>query len=140
MYLRVIREPSPDGTRVVSGSYDVSGRIWNTATGEIEHALEGHSDPVMFMAFSPDGTRVVSSLYDNSVRVWNTITGESTSLSESEYCQLPDGSKVHHLLRGQFQLFPSGDQDVYLSPDGNRILTKQPKRLAGYPQNYATVV
>ena len=50
---------SPDGTRVVSGSYDHSVRIWNAITGEIERVLEGHQDHVISVAFSPDGARVV---------------------------------------------------------------------------------
>ena len=50
---------SPDGTRVVSGSYDGSLRIWNAATGEIGRVLEGDSREVNSVSFSPDGTRVV---------------------------------------------------------------------------------
>ena len=33
----------PDG-RIVSGSYDSTLRIWNSASGECEVLLEGHSD------------------------------------------------------------------------------------------------
>jgi len=34
---------SPDGARVVSGSYDSLVRIWNAVTGEMEDVLKGHS-------------------------------------------------------------------------------------------------
>ena len=34
---------SPDGLKVVSGSYDNTVRIWDAVTGECEQTLEGHS-------------------------------------------------------------------------------------------------
>ena len=67
---------SPDGTRVVSGSWDRLVRIWNAATEDIECALEGHSSRVTSVAFSPDGTHVVSGSIDMSVRIWSAMAGE----------------------------------------------------------------
>ncbi|TFK97743.1 hypothetical protein BDV98DRAFT_607426 [Pterulicium gracile] len=67
---------SPDGTRVVSGSWDNSLRIWDTSTGEEKHKLDGHTESVYSVAFSSDGTRVVSGSCDNSLRIWDASTGE----------------------------------------------------------------
>ena len=67
---------SPDGTRVVSGSYDKM-RIWDAASGEcvVVGPLDGHLD-VTSVAFSPDGTRVVSGSLDRAVRIWDAASGE----------------------------------------------------------------
>ena len=73
---------SDDGTCVVSGSKDHSVRIWNAATGDIEHVLNGHSDQVNSIAFSHDGTRVVSGSNDRTVRIWNVNTGEMERVFE----------------------------------------------------------
>jgi WD40 repeat protein len=46
---------SPDGQRVVSGSYDETVRLWDAATGALQQTLEGHSSGVTSVAFSSDG-------------------------------------------------------------------------------------
>ena len=73
---------SPDGNRVVSGSWDSTVRIWNASTGQPESILEGHSNWVDSVAFSHDGTRVVSGSYDDTVRIWNMATGRQESVLE----------------------------------------------------------
>jgi WD40 repeat protein len=41
------------------------------------HLLEGHTGPVLGVAYSPDGKRIASASADKSVRVWNAKTGEA---------------------------------------------------------------
>ncbi|KAJ6543485.1 hypothetical protein B0H10DRAFT_2244444 [Mycena sp. CBHHK59/15] len=67
---------SQDGSRVVSGSFDNTVRIWNATTGEVEAELNGHTDTVTSVAFSQDGSRAVSGSYDKTVRIWNATTDE----------------------------------------------------------------
>jgi hypothetical protein len=46
---------SPDGARVLSGSYDKSLRLWDAATGALLRTFQGHagfSDEVLEVAFS----------------------------------------------------------------------------------------
>ncbi|KAH7346491.1 hypothetical protein BKA65DRAFT_428866 [Rhexocercosporidium sp. MPI-PUGE-AT-0058] len=91
---------SPDGTQVVSGSYDETVRLWDAATGALQQTLEGHSNWVISVAFSPDGTQVVSGSYDKTVRLWDTATGalQQTLKGHSDYVTSvafsPDGTQV----------------------------------------------
>ena len=48
---------SPDGRRIVSGSYDKTVKVWDAATGQEMLTLKGHT-AVYSVAFSPDGRRI----------------------------------------------------------------------------------
>ena len=90
-----------DGSRIVSGSFDKTVRVWNAATGTCVATLTGHSDLVRSVAFNHDGSRIVSGSKDKTVRVWNAETGE------------------------QMMKFTHDDwvASVAFSPDGTRIVS-----------------
>jgi WD40 repeat protein len=69
---------SPDGKRVVTASFDNTGRVWDAATGAAIVPLNGHSGWVTSAAFSytDGGQRIVTASYDKTARVWNASTGE----------------------------------------------------------------
>jgi WD40 repeat protein len=72
---------SPDGRFLVSGSEDVTLKIWDTATGNVLRTLSGHDQAVLAAAISPDGRLIASGSADQTVRVWNVVTGQSTRVA-----------------------------------------------------------
>jgi hypothetical protein len=95
---------SPDGRRIVSGSFDNTLRLWDAASGKpIGPPLEGHTDRVRSVAFSPDGRRIVSGSFDDTLRLWDGASGK------------PIGPP----LEGHTE----GVRSVAFSPDGRRIVS-----------------
>jgi WD40 repeat protein len=94
---------SPDGQRLLTGSFDKSLKLWNVADGKNEKTYagpSGHNDLVLTTAFSPDGRNFASGAKDNSIKLWDMpISGafrdfagvSAPALAEAV---TPDGSKL----------------------------------------------
>ena len=91
-------------SRLISGSGGISDhantlRVWDAATGECLHILEGHTDWVNCLVILPDG-RLVSVSDDLTIRVWDTATGQCLQTLEGHMKRvtcvaiLPDGNLV----------------------------------------------
>ncbi|KAH8802296.1 hypothetical protein DL96DRAFT_765240 [Flagelloscypha sp. PMI_526] len=93
---------SPDGHRVVSGSADVTVRIWDAESGRQLRKLDGHRDFVLSVAFSPDGKYIVSGSHDNTVLIWVVESGRQL-----------------HQLKGHHDSVTS----VAFSPEGIRVVS-----------------
>jgi WD40 repeat protein len=70
---------SPCGKNVVSGSDDMTVRIWDVESGDEVRVMEGHSSRVTSVAYSPCGKYVVSRSWDYKVITWDTNTGTNVS-------------------------------------------------------------
>ena len=64
---------SPDGSRVVTGSDDMTAKVWDARTGAELLTLKGHTGPVYSVTFSPDGSRVVTGSYVGPMPVSDEI-------------------------------------------------------------------
>src|SRR5262249_47382318 len=68
---------SPDGGRVLSGSFDGKVKLWDVATGALLHTFDGHSGWVRSVPVAPDGGRVLSCRADRTLKVWGAANGEA---------------------------------------------------------------
>ncbi len=71
---------SPDGTRLITGSYDSTVCLWDVATGKRLRVLHGHSGRVQNVSFSRDASRALSCSSDGTMRVWDVEAGTQVSM------------------------------------------------------------
>jgi WD40 repeat protein len=92
---------TPDGTRLLTSSFDDSAKIWDVRTGEAVRALPGHTKAVGAVRVTPDGRYAVTA-GDQTLRVWS----------------LPDGKPVRTIDTDTQQVFT-----VAISPDGRTLVS-----------------
>jgi WD40 repeat protein len=64
---------SPDGSQLVSGSYDSTARLWSVASGKPLQVLTGHSSFVLCVAFHPNGKQVASCSFERKAVLIDTV-------------------------------------------------------------------
>jgi eukaryotic-like serine/threonine-protein kinase len=135
---------SPDGSRIVSASWDRTAKMWDARTGTPLLDLKGHTGAVSSVAFSPDGTRIITGSYDQTAKVWDARTGKvlvdvkGHSRSVKAVAFSPDAAriltgsgdgtaKIWDARSGKSLLELKGRMgevdSVSFSPDGSRIVT-----------------
>ena len=92
---------SPDGKRLITGSWDRTAMIWDAATGRPLIALRGHTDKITGVAFAGP-SRAITSSADGTARIWEIGAGS--------------GEETLAFPASQAPLFK-----VVYSPDGKRI-------------------
>ena len=61
-----------DGTKLVSGSWDKTIRLWDVATSKTDAIFKGHTKDILCIGFSRDERLIFSGGMDNTLRYWNT--------------------------------------------------------------------
>lgn len=93
---------SADGSRVVSGNFDMGMCIWNVQTDK-SACVPNSSGSGLSVSINHDGTQIVSGNYDGSLQIWNAQNGE----------RIGDPIKPH----------TKAVRSVAFSPDGSRIVS-----------------
>jgi WD40 repeat protein len=96
---------TPDGQKLISGSWDDTIKIWDLQTGYLLNTLESHTSDVECVAITPDGQTLVSAGWDNTIKIWDLKTNE---LLHSLYCS---AHVVLVALTPDGQNFISGERD-----------------------------
>ena len=93
---------SRDGSRLASGLGDCTVRVWDVASGQVEHTLKGYLGLVDSVMFSCDRSKLASGSDDSTVRVWDAA------------------SQVVHTLKGHSSLVNS----IVFSRNGSKLASR----------------
>ena len=66
----------PDGRTALSGSQDMTLKLWDLASGENLRTFTGHTGFVWCVAIAPDGRTALSAGYDKTLKLWDLASGK----------------------------------------------------------------
>ena len=89
---------SPDGTKVITATYNPTGQIWDAITGKPLMELKGHTGYLHTAEYSPDGKTIITASQDGTCKVWDAISGALKytffALDTSDYLVVDAGYPV----------------------------------------------
>jgi serine/threonine protein kinase len=135
---------SGDGKHVLTGSWDNTANLWESATGARLQTFHAHQAGVTSVALSSDGKHVLSGSFDKTAILWEAVSGKPLQTAHRHTLGIwsvalsGDGK---HLLTGSadktailweaasgkplqtFQAHTGGVLSVSLSSDSKQVLT-----------------
>jgi|WetSurMetagenome_2_1015567.scaffolds.fasta_scaffold09313_2 WD40 repeat protein len=93
---------SPDGSKFLSISKDLTAKLWHTDSGHFLTTLSGHNGELHHAIFSPTGDKILTTAADGTARLWDGFSGAPLSV-----------------LRGHKGIVLSGK----FATDGSRVIT-----------------
>ena len=110
---------SSDDARVIASMGDQSIRVWDVASGTLQHAMREHTAATYVIQPNPlDPRLVMSASYDGKAVVWDIVEGVSLRVFDGSHYNTklvdgnwhPDGtSMIVSDLSGQFSVFGTGE-------------------------------
>ncbi len=117
---------SPDGQRLVSGSFDTTAKVWDVQTGRELFTAPGHPGGVISVASSPDGQQFLAGCREgeNHGKLWDAQTGRLLKdIPPSLAPPSRDWVESEALRPTPKPRFRGGSvESVAFSPDGKRVL------------------
>jgi len=86
----VFNKFSPDGSKLITTSWDKTARLWDVTTGQQLAILSGHNHIVEEASFSADGQFIVTKANDFTARVWDFYTNKTVSVLNGHQNLLTD--------------------------------------------------
>ncbi len=71
---------SPDGSRILTASWDGTARLWDADSGAQLAVLGDHDLPMSWVGFSADGAEIITAADDGTVQTW-TADGSAVTTS-----------------------------------------------------------
>jgi len=66
---------SPDGSKFLSISKDLTAKLWHTDSGHFLTTLSGHNGELRHAAFAPTGDKILTTAADGTARLWDGFSG-----------------------------------------------------------------
>jgi WD40 repeat protein len=66
---------TPDGNKLVSGSFDKTIKLWQVDTGQLVRTFTDSLKGVFALAVSPDGKLLASGSWDETIALWDLASG-----------------------------------------------------------------
>lgn len=96
---------TPDGKKLISGSYDKTIRIWDLENYKFIYQLKGHSGIVNCLAITPDGKKLISGSDDRTIRIWDLEYFEEIDVQKGHSGDVLCVTPTHdnkHILSGSY--------------------------------------